>query len=91
MCIRDSPYWWSTYYAGRAFEDEALVFPGKEPPVYYVVLDRSRSRHPHLIGQDYAQRMARNGKPVETIRVRRGKYKAEVVIYEVRMPQTPVH
>jgi hypothetical protein len=63
---------------------ERWVWPGIEPPVYYVVLDESRSLHPHLLGVEYAQAMAARGTVAAVFPVHHGKYRAEVRIIAVR-------
>src|SRR5204863_504187 len=75
------PYCWANYYAGSIFMGERLVWPGIEPSVYYVVLDESRSLHPHLLGVEYAQVMAARGTVAAVFPVHHGKYRAEVRIF----------
>ena len=45
----EDPYCWSYYYAGRVFLEGCTSLPAHQPPCYYVVLEESKNRHPHLV------------------------------------------
>jgi hypothetical protein len=76
------PFGWAKYYAGRCFRE-------RQPSgakVYYVVLDHSRSQHPHLwYLLEEAKKLAERGEKVRTFEVQHGKHKAEVFVYRVRL------
>jgi hypothetical protein len=71
------------YYAGRAFRDGAAELPRHRPPVCYVVLDKSKSRHLRVLGLGQAEELVRGVTPAQRFAVSRGKYNAEVCVYVV--------
>jgi 4-amino-4-deoxy-L-arabinose transferase-like glycosyltransferase len=77
------PYCWSMYYAGRAFLDGAAELPRHRPPVCYVVLDQSKSRHLRVLGLRQAEERVRGVTPAQRFAVSRGKDNAEVCVYVV--------
>jgi hypothetical protein len=83
------PYSWAHYYAGRVFVEGGLAVPAHVPPVSYVVLERSSNPHPHLPEVQDALNDVQRGRPVQSWPVRRGKERAEVVVYEVAGQLTP--
>jgi 4-amino-4-deoxy-L-arabinose transferase-like glycosyltransferase len=73
------PYSWSSYYAGRLFQEPPRV----EASVCYVVLEESANKHEHLfLVLPQAERLARAGEAVMRFGVPR-RPQAEVVIYKV--------
>ncbi len=83
------PYSWAHYYAGRVFSEGCVGVPAHAPPVSYVVLERSSNAHPHLPEVQDALKDVERGRPVQSWPVRRGKERAEVVVYEVAGPVMP--
>ncbi len=83
------PYSWAHYYAGRVFSEGCAGVPVHTPPVSYVVLERSSNTHPHLPEVQDALKDVERGRPVRSWPVRRGKERAEVVVYEVAGAVTP--
>ncbi|MFO0926324.1 MAG: glycosyltransferase family 39 protein [Gemmataceae bacterium] len=81
------PMAWTSYHAGRLFVEGRSDVARSSPPVSYVVLERSNSTHSHLyylIGP--AEELAKRGEVCYRQSVRRGKAKAEIVIYRVPHP-----
>lgn len=81
------PLAWTAYHAGRVFVEGRADVPRSTPPVSYVVLEHSRSTHPHLyylLGP--AEALARQGEVCYRQPVHRGRSKAEIVIYRVPQP-----
>ena len=83
------PYSWAHFYAGRVFVEGGVAVPAHVPPVSYVVLERSSNPHPHLPEVQDALNDVRRGRPVQSWPVKRGKERAEVVVYEVAGKLTP--
>jgi 4-amino-4-deoxy-L-arabinose transferase-like glycosyltransferase len=78
----EDPYSWANYYAGRVFlEGQAPTLPTTPSALWYVVLERSSNQHTHLPEVAEAERRAAEGTPVQRWPVRRGKERAEVVVY----------
>jgi hypothetical protein len=84
----EDPYCWANYYAGRVFLEGARNLPVEQPPCYYVVLEKSKNRHPHLVSLAMAMIHAdeKRSVPIHSQEVRRGKQNAEIVIYKVTGP-----
>jgi Dolichyl-phosphate-mannose-protein mannosyltransferase len=84
----EDPYCWASYYAGRLFLEGRGGLPAHQPPCYYVVLEESKNRHLHLVPLFAAilHVSGKGEKKAEVIHreeVRRGKDKAEIVVYRV--------
>ncbi len=77
------PYAWANYYAGHVFTEGDPNLPSHHPPRYYLVLERSRNRHSRLPEQEAALRIAEQGKRIQSWQVKRGKDRAEIVVYEL--------
>jgi hypothetical protein len=86
------PFSWSAYYARRKFESGPPKPP--DPAVwlkerargktFYVVLDRSRSKHKHLYYlTGPAEEMAKQGRVVNRFSVEYGRHRSEVIVYRV--------
>jgi hypothetical protein len=79
------PFVWARYHAGRIFQPDVA---GEGAKVCYVVLEEGTNTHPHLwYLLDPAKELVnqKNGKPVQTFNVGRGKNRADVVVYRVGM------
>jgi hypothetical protein len=78
-------YCWSHYYAGRVFlEGTTEPLPAHQPPVCYVVLERSSNNHARHEEQLAAARgLAEKGHMVFSWTAPRAKDKAEIVVFEV--------
>jgi hypothetical protein len=86
------PYCWAHFFAGRVFTEDARGLPARQPPVYYLVFEESKNKHPRLKEQRVAEKLVRRGKEVRRWQVRRGKDPAAVVIYQfsgARPPASP--
>jgi hypothetical protein len=86
----EDPYGWASYYAGRVFLEGRDDLPARRPACYYVVLEKSMNRHPHLISLAMALLHVTDGKRktevVHCEHVRRGKEKVEILVYRVHGP-----
>jgi hypothetical protein len=86
------PYCWAHYFAGRVFTEGVRGLPAQQPPVYYLVFEESKNKHPRLKEQKAAEQLVRHGKEVRRWQVLRGRDPAAVVIYEfsgARPPASP--
>lgn len=76
------PMAWTSYHAGRLFVPRDA--PCSDPPVCYVVMEKSKNEHPHLwYLLDLAKDLTRDGEVVYRSPTSRG---AEIVIYRVARP-----
>jgi hypothetical protein len=79
----DDPYAWAKYYAGRYFTDEAPPpTPGASHSVY-VVVEWSANKHPRLTPESNMEYVFRHGERINSWPVRRGRERAEIVLYHV--------
>lgn len=79
------PLAWTGYHAGRLFVPENAK--RSRPSVCYVVIERSDNDHPHLYYlMDLANALAKRGKEVHRLPIKRGKKTADIVIYRVPRP-----
>jgi hypothetical protein len=78
------PYTWASYYAGRVFVEGKTGLPAHEPPVQFVVLERSSNKHPHIYSLPEAERLAASGTIIARWPVQRAREAVEVVVYEVK-------
>jgi hypothetical protein len=83
------PYTWSSYYAGRAFQDKVPPPPGYQP-LEYVVVDESGNPHPHLAKHEKAKRLARRATEVYRLQGRH-KDTLNIAIYALPLPPEPRH
>jgi hypothetical protein len=81
----EDPYCWTNYYAGRVFLEGREDLPTHQPPCYYVVLEQTKNKHPHLVSRQVAEEhVSKNeSKLIHLQHVRRGKQKAEILVYRV--------
>jgi hypothetical protein len=84
----EDPYCWANYYAGRVFVEGSTNLPAEQPRCYYVVLEESQNKHPHLVSLALAMlHMKTEGAvPIHREEVRRGKQEAALVVYKVPGP-----
>ncbi|HEY7423909.1 MAG TPA: glycosyltransferase family 39 protein [Gemmataceae bacterium] len=78
----EDPYCWTYYYAGRVFVEGCKDLAVGQPPGFYVVLEETKNRHPHLVSLHSAIVHALQQKGSEVIHeeaVRRGK----IVVWRV--------
>jgi hypothetical protein len=80
------PYCWAHYYAGRVFTEDLQGLPTHQPPVEYLVVEVSENKHTRLKEHQAAVLLARYGKEVHRWKVRRGKDRAAIVVYELPFP-----
>jgi hypothetical protein len=74
------PFGWTKYYAGACFIPEPPAGAG----YCYVVLDESKSKHPHLWQTlRQAEELMKKGELAKSFPARRGKHEATVLIYRV--------
>jgi hypothetical protein len=79
------PFAWATYHAGRIFQSH---LPGEDAKVCYVVLEEGTNKHPHLRYLiDPAEELVHTHphERAQTFNVGRGRNRAEVVVWRVRM------
>lgn len=77
------PLGWASYHAGRYFASADAQ--RSDPTVCYVVLERSKNKHPHLwYLMDVAEDVARRGEVVHRLEPRKG---ITIEIYRVRRPE----
>lgn len=79
----EDPYCWANFYAGRVFLEGINNLPASTPPCYYVVLEQTKNKHPHLVSQGMAILHAMQGQEIHRQMVRRGREMAEILIYRV--------
>jgi hypothetical protein len=82
----EDPYCWTSYYAGRVFMEGCTDLPTEPEPCFYVVLEETKNRHPHLVSLQLAIVHILQGKGSEIIHeeaVRRGKERAKIVVWRV--------
>jgi hypothetical protein len=77
------PYCWANYYAGHVFTEGRTDLKSHHPPLYYLVLERSQNKHSRLPEQEAALRLAEQGKPLQSWKVKRGKDRGEIIVYEL--------
>jgi hypothetical protein len=77
------PYCWANYYAGRVFTEGLVGLKRQQPPISYLVLEKSANKHTRLPEHIAAEKMAPYGKVAQSWKVPRGKEEAEVVIYQL--------
>jgi hypothetical protein len=84
----EDPYCWANYYAGRVFLEGSPDLPTEQPRCYYVVLEESLNKHPHLVSLALAMLhvQADGAVSIHRERVRRGKQEAALVVYKVPGP-----
>lgn len=80
----EDPYCWANFYAGRLFLEGSIGLPASQPSCYYVVLEQTKNKHPHLVSLGVAMLHALEGKEIHCHHVRRGKDTAEIRIYRVQ-------
>ncbi len=80
------PLAWAGYHSGRLFVRPGA--PRSDPPVCYVVIERSDNPHPHLwYLTELAEKLAARGEEVHRVPASRGRSGAELVIYRVPRPR----
>jgi hypothetical protein len=80
------PLAWAGYHAGKLFVPRDA--PRSTPAVCYVVLERSKNKHPHLwFLLALAEKLAARGEVVYRQRTARGREEAEIVIYQLPRPK----
>jgi hypothetical protein len=77
------PYSWANYYAGHVFTEGRTDLKSHHPPIYYLVVEQSQNKHSRLPEQEAALRLAEKGKPLHSWKVKRGKERGEIVVYEL--------
>ncbi len=85
----EDPFCWSYYYAGRVFLEGATGLAAQQPPCFYVVLEQSKNRHPHLVSLYMAVVHTLQQKGSEIIHQRevlRGKDKVQILVWKVPGP-----
>ncbi len=85
------PYCWSHFYSGGVFRENVAPAGAarKQPPTIYVVYERSANKHPRLQGNDEKELQALGGQVAQSWPVRRGKDRAEILVYEVPWARNP--
>jgi hypothetical protein len=78
----DDPYAWSKYYAGRFFVEPHPHVKGT-PHSLYVVVEESGNKHIRLQPGADMDTVHKLGEVIQTWPVRRGREKAEIVLYHV--------
>ena len=82
----EDPYCWTYYYAGRVFAEGCSGLPVEPNPCFYVVLEESKNRHPHLVSLQSALVHTLEAKGSEILHketVRRGKERVNIVVWKV--------
>ncbi|HEY7157304.1 MAG TPA: glycosyltransferase family 39 protein [Gemmataceae bacterium] len=82
----EDPYCWTSYYAGRVFLEGCADLPVEPEPCFYVVLEKTKNRHAHLVSLQSALVHAWQGQGSKIIHeevVRRGKEHAQIVVWRV--------
>ena len=82
----EDPYCWASYYAGRVFVEGCKDLPVGQPPGFYVVLEKAKNRHPHLVSLQAAIDHCLEDKGAKVIHeeaVKRGKERARIVVWRV--------
>jgi hypothetical protein len=82
----EDPYCWAYYYAGRVFLEGCAGLTADQPPCFYVVLEASKNRHPHLVSLQRAlvhAMEAKGSKKVHQEAIRRGKENVSIQVYRV--------
>ncbi|HEY7308063.1 MAG TPA: glycosyltransferase family 39 protein [Gemmataceae bacterium] len=85
----EDPYCWTSYYAGRVFVEGCAGLPVEAKPCFYVVLEESKNRHPHLVSlQSALVHILRNkgSKIIHQEAVQRGKERVNIVVWKVPGP-----
>jgi hypothetical protein len=85
----EDPFCWAYYYAGRVFVEGCKDLPVGKPARFYVVLERSKNRHPHLVSLQAALVHTLEEKESEVIHeetVQRGKEEATIQVWRVPGP-----
>ena len=85
----EDPYCWAYYYAGRVFVEGCQGLEMHKPSCFYVVLEKSRNRHPRLISLPKAVEDVLHKKGATVIHskdVRRGRDKVTLQVWEVPGP-----
>jgi hypothetical protein len=82
----EDPYCWTYYYAGRVFLEGCTGLAAEQPPCFYVVLEGSKNRHPHLVSLQAAlvHTLEEKGSvKVHQQAVVRGKESVNIQVYRV--------
>lgn len=85
----EDPYCWTSYYAGRVFVEGCSDLPAEPEPCFYVVLEESKNKHPHLVSLQAAllhTLREKNSEIVHKETVRRGKENVNIVVWKVPGP-----
>lgn len=85
----EDPYCWTYYYAGRVFAEGCPGLPADPTPCFYVVLEESKNRHPHLVSLQAALKHTLEKKGSAIIHqeaARRGKERVNIVVWRVPGP-----
>jgi hypothetical protein len=85
----EDPYCWTYYHAGRVFLEGCTGLPATQPACFYVVLEESQNRHPHLVSLHMAIVHAMQQKGSQIIHereVRRGKETVKIAVWKVPGP-----
>jgi hypothetical protein len=80
----EDPYSWSSYFAGRVFQEGTSEIPEQNQHLCYVVLERAKNNHPHLGELKILWQRVEGEKEVASWSVRRGKDTASVLIFALR-------
>jgi hypothetical protein len=83
------PYCWAHYFAGRVFTEGVEGLEAHQPPVQYLVVEVSENKHTRLPEHHNAMVLTHYGKEIHRWKVRRGKDRAAVVVYELHFPIQP--
>ena len=85
----EDPYCWTYYYAGRVFLEGCTGLPVTQPPCFYIVLEESKNRHPHLVSLLMASNHVEQREGSQIIHereVRRGKETVKIAVWKVPGP-----
>src|SRR5262249_36935940 len=82
--VLEDPYSWSSYFAGRVFQEGTSEIPAQNQHLCYVVLERAKNNHPHLRELEPLWKRVEGEKEVASWSVRRGKDTASVLIFALR-------
>jgi hypothetical protein len=92
----DDTYAWASFYAGAVFREVRPELglpwgpsPAQQPPVRYVVFERSDNPHSRHKIEPEDELRRQGGRIEKEWLVRRGKQRAEVVVWSVPLPPTP--
>jgi hypothetical protein len=85
----EDPYCWAYYYAGRVFVEGCSGLPAHHPGCFYVVMEKSSNRHPHLVSLRAAVEHTlkkRDAEIIHTENVHRGREEVALEVWKVPGP-----